>query len=65
MASGTWFGETPGQSQAKPVKQQHTGILPNHVPEAVRHSQPRAAGADNGDETHADQLEGKINEMKL
>ena len=36
-ASGTWFGETPRQSQAKPVKQQHTGISPNHVPEAVRH----------------------------
>ena len=25
MASGTWFGETSRQSQAKPVKQQHTG----------------------------------------
>ena len=36
-ASGTWFGETPRQSQAKPVKQQLTGISPNHVPEAVFH----------------------------
>ena len=36
-ASGTWFGETPRQSQAKPVKQQHTRISPNHVPEAVSH----------------------------
>ena len=36
-ASGTWFGETSRQSQAEPVKQQHTGISPNHVPEAVRH----------------------------
>ena len=35
MASGTWFGETSRQSQAEPVKQQHTGISPNHVPEAV------------------------------
>ena len=35
MASGTWFGETPRQRQAKVVKQQHTGISPNHVPEAV------------------------------
>ena len=34
-ASGTWFGETSRQSQAEPVKQQHTGISPNHVPEAV------------------------------
>ena len=34
-ASGMWFGETPRQSQAKPVKQQHTRISPNHVPEAV------------------------------
>ena len=38
MASGTWFGETSRQSQAELVKQQHTGISPNHVPEAVRHS---------------------------
>ena len=36
-ASGTWFGETSRQSQAEPVKQQHTGISPNHVPEAIRH----------------------------
>ena len=36
-ASGTWFGETPRQSQAEPVKQQHTGISPNQVPEAVRY----------------------------
>ena len=35
-ASGTWFGETFRQSQAEPVKQQQTGISPNHVPEAVR-----------------------------
>ena len=35
MASGTWFGETSRQSQAEPVKQQHTEISPNHVPEAV------------------------------
>ena len=34
---GTWFGETSRQSQAEPVKQQHTGISPNHVPEEVRH----------------------------
>ena len=33
MAFGTWFGE----SQAEPVKQQQTGISPNHVPEAVRY----------------------------
>ena len=38
MASGTWFGETSRQSQAEPVKQQHTGISPNHVPEAVPYS---------------------------
>ena len=36
-ARRTWFGETSRQSQAKPVKQQHTGISPNHVPEAVSH----------------------------
>ena len=35
MAFGTWFGETSRQSQAEPVKQQQTGISPNHVPEAV------------------------------
>ena len=35
MASGMWFGQTFRQSQAKLVKQQHTGILPSHVPEAV------------------------------
>ena len=35
MASGTWFGETSRQSQAKLVKQQHTGISPSHIPEAV------------------------------
>ena len=35
MASGTWFSETSRQSQAEPVKQQHTGISPNHVREAV------------------------------
>ena len=35
MASGTWFGETSRQSQAETFKQQHTGISPNHVPEAV------------------------------
>ena len=37
MASGTWFGETSRQSQAefKFLKQQHTGISPSHVPEAV------------------------------
>ena len=34
-ASGTWFGETSRQSQAKPVKQQQIGISQNHVPEAV------------------------------
>ena len=33
MASGTWFGETSRQSQAEPVKQQHTRISPNHLPE--------------------------------
>ena len=43
MASGTWFGETSRQSQAEPVKQQHTGISPNHVPEAVRYSHPGSA----------------------
>ena len=38
MASGgTWFGETSRQSQTELVKQQHTGISPNHVPEAVPH----------------------------
>ena len=35
MASDTWFGETSRQSQVEPVKQHHTGISPNHVPEAV------------------------------
>ena len=35
MASGTWFGETSRQSQAELVKQQHTGISPSHIPEAV------------------------------
>ena len=34
-ASGTWFGETSRQSQAGQVKQQQTGISPNHVQEAV------------------------------
>ena len=34
-ASGTWFGETSRQGQAEPVKQQQTGISPNHIPEAV------------------------------
>ena len=29
-ASGTWFGETSRQSQADPVKQQHTGKSPPH-----------------------------------
>ena len=38
MASGTWFGETSRQRQAGPVKQQQTGISPNHVPEAVPYS---------------------------
>ena len=38
MASGTWFGETSRQSQAESVKQQLTGISPNHVPEAVPYS---------------------------
>ena len=28
--SSSRFGETPRQSQAEPVKQQHTGISPNH-----------------------------------
>ena len=36
-ASGMWFGEMSRQSQAEPVKQQHTGISPNHVPDAVRY----------------------------
>ena len=35
MASGTWFGGTSRQNQTEPVKQHHTGISPNHVPEAV------------------------------
>ena len=38
LSAGTCFGVIPGQSQAKPVKRQHTRISPNHVPEAVSHS---------------------------
>ena len=44
MASGTWLGESSRQSQAKPVKQQHTGISPNHVPEAVPYSHRNQSG---------------------